>query len=122
MVKDKKEQIFIWIVIFSVVSITTLPYLLAAGAGGDEYVFGGFLLNPIDGHSYLAKMYQGWMGNWAFTLPYTAQEGDGSLLFIFYITIVIYTKKIMPIPWSKYNIYAMSSGKNQLMEKQAVLS
>jgi len=43
------------------------------------------LLNPIDGNSYLAKMYQGWQGEWHFTLPYTAQPGKGAYLFLFYI-------------------------------------
>jgi hypothetical protein len=63
----------------------TLPYLYAAQAGGDEYVFGGFLLNPIDGNSYLAKMYEGWRGDVKFTLPYTTEVSEGGYLFLFYI-------------------------------------
>jgi len=42
-------------------------------------------LNPIDGQSYLAKMQQGFQGNWRFLLPYTAEPGDGAYLFILYI-------------------------------------
>jgi hypothetical protein len=63
----------------------TLPYLNAHFAAGDKLVFGGFLLNPIDGSTYLAKMYQGWAGEWQFTLPYTTQKGEGSYLFLFYL-------------------------------------
>jgi len=30
-------------------------------------------------------MFQGWQGNWRFTLPYTANSGEGAYLFIFYL-------------------------------------
>ena len=63
----------------------TLPYLYAAQAGGRDYAFGGFLLNPMDGNTYLAKIYQGWRGDWRFTLPYTASPGEGAYLFLFYL-------------------------------------
>jgi len=61
------------------------PYLFAARLAGREAVFGGFLLNPQDGNSYLAKMYQGWRGDASFTLPYTAEPGPGAHLFLFYL-------------------------------------
>jgi hypothetical protein len=62
-----------------------LPYLFASRAGEPDYTFSGFLFNPLDGNSYLAKMYEGWRGDWRFTLPYTAETGDGTYLFLFYI-------------------------------------
>ena len=65
--------------------LVSLPYLFAIQAGGNEYVFGGFLFNIYDGNSYLAKMQQGWQGDTTFTLPYTAEPGEGSYLFLFYI-------------------------------------
>ena len=65
--------------------LITLPYLYATYAAGPDYVFGGFLLNPLDGNTYLAKMYQGWRGDWRFTLPFTAEPGEGAYLFLFYI-------------------------------------
>ncbi len=49
-------------------------------------MFSGFLQNPIDGFSYLAKMRQGYEGSWLFTLPYTADPGVGvpiNLYFLF---------------------------------------
>jgi len=75
-----------WI-IFLVVVITILPYGFAALAAGPEHYFNGILFNPLDGNSYLAKMYEGWRGDWTFTLPYTADIGSGSYLFIFYIAL-----------------------------------
>ncbi|MDD5467508.1 MAG: hypothetical protein PHS96_06855 [Anaerolineales bacterium] len=44
-------------------------------------------MNPLDGYSYLAKMYAGWRGEWQFTLPYTAQESSGAYLFMFYLLL-----------------------------------
>lgn len=67
------------------VLLITLPYLIAWGKAGESYVFNGFLLNPIDGNSYLAKMYQGWAGEWQFTLPFSAEANQGGFLFLFYI-------------------------------------
>lgn len=67
--------------------MVTTPYLYASFQGGDAYQFGGFLLNPIDGNSYLAKMRQGLNGSWKFTLPYTANPGKGAYLFLFYISL-----------------------------------
>jgi hypothetical protein len=67
--------------------LITAPYLWGYLNAGREYAFGGFLLNPIDGNSYLAKMYQGWQGRWRFTLPYTAQASRGVFLFMYYLIL-----------------------------------
>lgn len=63
----------------------TLPYILAASLGGPEQVFTGFLVNPMDGASYLAKMQQGYGGSWSFTLPFTAEPGQGTYIFLYYL-------------------------------------
>ena len=65
----------------------TIPYVFAERSAGDGFVFGGFLLNPLDGNSYLAKMGLGWRGDWLFSLPYTAEKGQGALLFFPYILL-----------------------------------
>lgn len=61
------------------------PYVIAALAGRDHFVFGGFLLNPVDGNSYLAKMMLGAQGEWEFRLPYTSSAEPSAYLFLFYI-------------------------------------
>jgi hypothetical protein len=73
------------IVITITILLTVLPYLIASAAAGEKAVFEGFLLNPIDGNSYLAKMQLGWEGQWKFTLPYNPDPGGGAYLFLFYI-------------------------------------
>jgi uncharacterized membrane protein len=68
-----------------VLLVTQLPYLLAALNAGYQYRFTGFLLNPLDGLSYLAKMQQGWLGSWRFRLPFSSDPGEGAYLFLFYL-------------------------------------
>lgn len=65
--------------------LVSVPYGLAAQKAGNGHVFGGFLLNPLDGNSYLAKMYQGMEGAWRFRLPFSAEPGEGAYLFLFYL-------------------------------------
>ncbi len=80
-----RDRRFFWCVTIIFVFLETVPYLIAWKSAGQDYVFGGFLINPQDGNSYLAKMYQGWLGEWRFKLPYTAEAGQGAYLFIYYI-------------------------------------
>jgi hypothetical protein len=73
------------IVIIVVLIMITVPYINAVVSTDSNSVFGGFLLNPKDGNSYLAKMEEGYQGDWLFTLPFTPEKGDGQPLFLFYI-------------------------------------
>ena len=84
---SKRERWTVGVLISLVIVVITLPYYFAWKAGGDTHVFHGFLLNLFDGHSYMGKMRQGWMGSWTFTLPFTAQPGEGTYLFSFYLLL-----------------------------------
>lgn len=86
MSQEWERRVFIIITVVVLVAIS-VPFFIAAQKGGKDYIFGGFLLNPIDGNSYLAKMRQGWEGQWMFVLPYTVEPGQGAYLFIFYIAL-----------------------------------
>lgn len=70
---------------FFIILLISLPFVYAFQSGNAESIFGGFLINPIDGHSYLAKMQQGFQGEWRFVLPFTAEPGQGAYLFLFYL-------------------------------------
>lgn len=74
-----------WVVVFLFLLAVSLPYLYALLAAGDRHVFSGLLLNPLDGNSYLAKMFQGLAGSWQFRLPFTAEPGQGAYLFLYYL-------------------------------------
>ena len=79
-----KRKIFFILVVLSLV---TVPYLAGLGLDSGESGFVGFLINPYDGNSYLAKMQLGIKGEWRFELPYTAEPGEGAYLFLFYIIL-----------------------------------
>jgi hypothetical protein len=80
-----------WIGVASLALIVALlsygPVLLADNLAPTGRIFSGFLLNPIDGHTYLAKMHQGLEGSWKFFLDYVPQPGQGVFLYQFYITL-----------------------------------
>ncbi|MDF1499840.1 MAG: hypothetical protein P1P76_05155 [Anaerolineales bacterium] len=83
--KSRRNQIVLAIILATLGIV--VPYLIAWRISPAGTVFGGFLLNPVDGFSYLAKMRQGYQGAWLFQLPYAAEPGSGTLLFIFYILL-----------------------------------
>jgi hypothetical protein len=66
--------------------LSCLPYLIGWVATPSGYQFGGILVNPFDGNSYLAKMRQGWAGLWQFHLTYTPEPHDGVyIIYLFYL-------------------------------------
>lgn len=69
------------------VLMISIPFIWAYAAAVPAHHFMGFLVNPIDGYSYLAKMQQGFAGNWLFTLPYTPEPHQGVFLFTFYLAL-----------------------------------
>jgi hypothetical protein len=71
----------------ALVALATLPYLIARLTTPDELFYTGFLTNPEDGHTYLAKMRQGARGAWLFHLPYTAEPHQGEFLLTYYLAL-----------------------------------
>lgn len=76
-----------WALIWAgvILAVSCLPYLIVWVATPSGYQFGGILVNPLDGNSYLAKMRQGWAGMWQFHLTYTPEAHDGAYIFLYYI-------------------------------------
>jgi len=91
------EKRTLLILTLAVLAIISLPYLLGFQAGSQLSRFGGFLINPVDGHSYLAKMQQGVRGDWRFRLPYTAEPGEGAYVFLFYLGLG-HLSRVMNLP------------------------
>ena len=65
--------------------VAAIPYWIALNSVEAGHVFTGFLMNPIDGYSYLAKMQQGREGWWTFVLPYAVDSGPRAVLFTFHL-------------------------------------
>jgi hypothetical protein len=78
----RNKQIYLFIAFLLVL---ILPYMVSYVLTRNGYHFNGFLINPTDGHSYLAKMQIGRNGGWLFKLPYSSQPGEGVFLFTYYI-------------------------------------
>lgn len=83
--RQPRERRGFLLLCLGVVVATSLPLLYAGMKSGPEYVFAGFLFNPLDNQTYLAKMYQGWQGDWRFHLPYTAASEEGAYLNLYYL-------------------------------------
>ncbi|MCK5634832.1 MAG: hypothetical protein KAI06_07085, partial [Anaerolineales bacterium] len=73
--------------ILAALTLSLIPTILAYSAAPSGTVFTGFLLNPLDGFSYLAKMKQGADGAWLFTLPYAVEPGPGTFLFVYHLLL-----------------------------------
>ena len=67
--------------------LASAPYLVAYILTPQGEVFSGFLSNPQDGNSYLAKMRQGFDGGWLFHNTYTAEEHGRAPLFLLHILL-----------------------------------
>jgi hypothetical protein len=78
-----------WVFVASTLLMITisLPFVWAYAAAAPNSHFMGVLVNPIDGASYQAKMYQGYSGSWLFHLPYTPEPHRGVFLFTFYLAL-----------------------------------
>lgn len=74
-----------WII--AALTLSLIPTILAYSTAPSGTVFTGFLLNPLDGFSYLAKMKQGADGSWLFSLPYATEPGPGTFLFVYHLLL-----------------------------------
>lgn len=84
MLPQNERRVFIGIVVLFLV-LQIVPLVAAYASVGTNSVFGGFLLNPYDGNSYLAKMRQGFDGAWQFTLPYSVEPGVPTAINLYYL-------------------------------------
>lgn len=81
------DRRWVWTWSLLIIAISCLPYLIAWITTPAGYQFTGLLVNPLDGHSYLAKMRQGWEGSWLFHLNYTPESHSGAAIFLFYLVL-----------------------------------
>jgi hypothetical protein len=75
----------VFLISLGVALLTLVPYVISQKIASPNGIFSGFLLNPIDGFSYLAKMREGAEGAWMFHLPYAVEPGEGAFIFVYYI-------------------------------------
>jgi hypothetical protein len=88
-----------WIASLLIVGLVSLPYLAGWLLTPAGYHFTGLLVNPIDGHSYLAKIGQGAAGSWLFRLPYTSEPHEPVLVFTYHLALGHLAPANSPLTW-----------------------
>ena len=83
----RREWAWVMAVAGVVVAVSTVPYLAGYLAQTAEMRFGGSLLDRMDYHSHLAKMWQGYRGEWRYRLLFTPEEHQGAYLQTFYVAL-----------------------------------
>lgn len=83
------RQEWAWVVAVAglVLAVSTVPYMAGYLAQTADVRFSGALLDRMDYHSHLAKMWQGYRGQWRYRLLFTPEEHDGAYLQTFYVAL-----------------------------------
>lgn len=115
-----RRRTWLWVAGSAVFLAAVLaPYLAAWRGQPPGFVFSGFLVNPIDGFSYLAKMRQGAAGEWLFRLPYAAEPGEGAFLFLFYIALGHFQRILGAAPETVYHAVRIAGAAAMLLAAAA---
>lgn len=69
----------------AVLLLAVLPYAVAWERSTPEQVFAGYVFNPADNATYLAKMRLGWEGAWRLRLLHTPEPHTGAYLYLFHL-------------------------------------
>ncbi|MFQ6099692.1 MAG: hypothetical protein ACE5OS_00445 [Anaerolineae bacterium] len=70
-----------------VVALSTIPYAAGYLAQTPDLRFAGAVFDLEDYHSHLAKMWQGYWGEWRYRLLFTSEEHEGAYLQTFYVAL-----------------------------------
>lgn len=71
----------------AVVALSTLPYATGYLAQTPGLRFAGAVFDLQDYHSHLAKMWQGYRGEWRYRVLFTPEEHEGAYLQTFYVAL-----------------------------------
>jgi hypothetical protein len=87
--KRVTRQEWVWVVAVAglVMVISSVPYLAGYLAQTGELRFDGAVLDRADYHSHLAKMWQGYNGEWTYRLLFTLEPHAGAYLQTFYVAL-----------------------------------
>lgn len=84
---SRKEWRWVAVWALALVAVAGLPYLIAYLATPDGLFYSGFLTNPEDGYTYLAKARQGWRGDWLYRLAFAPDPHEGEFVFTYYLLL-----------------------------------
>lgn len=81
----KKERSFLLFILLIFLIFQIFPYLYGFIIQGPDKVFSGFIMRWNDNNTYLAKMEQGFNGNWMFTFDYALEPHDSAFIYPLYL-------------------------------------
>jgi len=84
---DRRERSRLAWTCLALLLFSNLPYVIAWAATPADSHFSGFVFNPIDGHSYLAKMRPGLDGSWRYQLAFTPEQSPGAHIFLYHLLL-----------------------------------
>ncbi len=84
---NRKEWHWVVLMILLLAAASSLPYLVAWAVRPEGTHFTGLLVNPLDGHSYIAKMREGLDGSLRFRLVFTPEPQAGAYLFLLHLAL-----------------------------------
>jgi len=96
-----------WVAWFTLalVAFSTLPALIAWAVTPQDAHFAGFVSNPIDQQSYIAKMRQGWNGSWRYRLAYTPEPTNGVYVYLLYLFLGQISRATrIPLLWTYHGV------------------
>jgi hypothetical protein len=84
---ENEEWRWVFITSSLLLVMISMPFVWAYAAAVPNRHFIGVLVNYQDGMTYLAKMMQGYEGNWLLHLTYTPDPHRGVFLYTFYLAL-----------------------------------
>lgn len=78
-----------WVIALGIAVATAvlcmIPYLLGGSLVPEGKFYTQLIMNPEDSQTYWAKMLQGYNGSLVYTIPFTSEPHDGTLIGAFYV-------------------------------------
>lgn len=93
-----------------ILGVLCLPYVLVLAVVPDGWQFGGFLGNPLDSHTYLAKMRLGMEGASRMHLTYTPEPHSGAYIYVLYLALGHLTPTDSLLVWMFHLARLLSGG------------
>ncbi|GAB4536648.1 MAG: hypothetical protein Kow0063_22440 [Anaerolineae bacterium] len=84
---SRAEWVFAALLALTVLLVTGLPYLAGWLASTPDQVFEGFVIDIDDAHSHLAKMQQGYRGEWRYRILFTPEPHAGAYTNTLYMAL-----------------------------------
>ena len=84
---SRREWVFAALLALIVLAITALPYLAGWLTSTPDRVFEGFVIDMDDAHSHLAKMQQGYRGEWRYRILFTPEPHEGAYTNTLYVAL-----------------------------------